>query len=247
MTAALLTDIFPLNPLAHNVLIALLTLVYILVVMELAGLVRDKLKRPEVARKIIHIAAASWLLFWPLFDTSHWSWRLNVAIPAVYVVKLLYLALILKDPNHEDIKNMSRSGDPLELLVGPLQFVLVMMWLGLFQFMTLEAAIVMAALGIGDGIAPLVGKTWGKHVYQVPGGTTPRTIEGSIGGVFCGTVIGCYVYPPLLGFGMLPWRLVVAFAAIATIGEGTAPWSSDNVVVPVLLHFSMNSLMEAFG
>lgn len=141
---------------------------------------------------------------------------------------------------------MSRSGDPSELLVGPLQFVCVMMWLGLFQFMTLEATIVMAALGIGDGIAPLVGKKWGKHTYQVPSGT-PKTVEGSVGGVFCGTVLGCYIYAPLLGFGVLPWRLVVAFASIATLAEGTAPFSSDNVVVPVLLHFSMDRLVEEFG
>lgn len=91
MTALLLTDMFPLTPFSNNILIALLTLVYILIVMELAGLVRDRLGFPEVARKIIHIAAASWLLFWPLFDTSHWSWRLNVAIPVVYIVKLFYL------------------------------------------------------------------------------------------------------------------------------------------------------------
>lgn len=121
-----------------------------------------------------------------------------------------------------------------------------MTWLGLFQFMTLESTVVMAALGLGDGIAPLVGKKWGTHPYQVPGGT-PKTIEGSIGGVFCGTVIGCYVYPPLLGFGILPWRLVLAFATISMVGEGTAPWSCDNVVVPALLHFSMDRLVAALG
>ena len=241
-----ISDMFPLDPLVNNVLMSLFTLVYILVVMEIAGLVRDKLGMPEVARKIIHIAASSWLLFWPLFRTSHWSWRLNVAIPVVYIVKLLYLALLLKDPNHEDIKNLSRSGDPLELLLGPLQFVLVMTWLGLCKFMTLEATVIMAALGIGDGIAPLVGKKWGTHGYSTLGATR-KTIEGSILGVFCGTILGCYTYPPLLGFGFLPWHLFVAFAAVATVGEGTAPFSSDNLVVPILLHFTMDRFEEMLG
>jgi len=141
---------------------------------------------------------------------------------------------------------MSRSGDPLELLIGPMQFVLVMTWLGLFRFMTLDATVIMAALGIGDGIAPLVGKKWGKHTYDVLGGT-PKTIEGSIGGVFCGTILGCYIYPPLLGFGFLPLRLVVTLAAVATVGEGSAPFYSDNIVVPLMIHLTMGQFVEAFG
>jgi dolichol kinase len=244
--AAMLSDMFRLSPLVNNVFIAFLTLVYILIVMEIASYIRESLKMPEASRKTIHIAASSWLLFWPLFDASHWSWRFNVAIPAVYVVKLLYLALILRDPENEDIKNLSRTGNPMEILVGPLQFVLVMMYLGLFQFMMLEATIIMAALGIGDGIAPLVGKKWGTHFYRVPGGTS-KTLEGSLGGMLCGTALGCYIYPPLLGFGVLPWRLVAALATVATLGEGTAPFSCDNVVVPTLLHFSFDRLLEAFG
>jgi hypothetical protein len=88
---AMLSDMFRLSPLVNNVFIAFLTLVYILIVMEIASYIRESLKMPEASRKTIHIAASSWLLFWPLFDNSHWSWRFNVAIPAVYVVKLLYL------------------------------------------------------------------------------------------------------------------------------------------------------------
>lgn len=83
--------LFGLDPLVKNVLVVLIMLVYILVVMELAGIVRDRLKMPELGRKVIHIAAASWLAFWPLFDASHWSWRFNVAIPVMYIVKLIYL------------------------------------------------------------------------------------------------------------------------------------------------------------
>lgn len=91
----MLSDMFRLSPFVNNVLITLLTLVYIIVVMEIASFIRERLKMPEASRKTIHIAASSWLLFWPLFDTSHWSWRFNVAIPAVYIVKLLYLVSVL--------------------------------------------------------------------------------------------------------------------------------------------------------
>ena len=53
---------------------------------------------------------------------------------------------------------MSRSSAPSELLYGPLQFTIFMMYVGTQLFMTLEGAILVAALGIGDGIAPIVGK-----------------------------------------------------------------------------------------
>jgi hypothetical protein len=65
---------------------------------------------------------------------------------------------ILADPNDIDVRTMSRSSSPGELLFGPLQFTCFMMWVGIEFFMTAEGAILVAALGIGDGIAPIIGE-----------------------------------------------------------------------------------------
>lgn len=69
------------------------------------------------------------------------------------------------------------------LLFGPLQLSLLMVWLGLTKFMTEEAAILLAAVGIGDGIAPLIGNRYGRHVYRMPFSNN-KTMEGSVCGVF---------------------------------------------------------------
>lgn len=229
------------DPLSNNIGGALLTVVYVKVVMEVAGVLRERFGKAEESRKFIHIAAASWIMFWPLFDVTHWSWRLNVLVPAVMSLKLFYKGAILADPNDEDVQNMSRSSSPSELLYGPLQFTFLMVWLGLYEFMTEEAVVIMAAVGIGDGIAPLIGQRYGRHRYCMPLGNV-KTVEGSVCGVFLGTVFGCYLYPYVVGFPILPLRIILTFGGMAAVVEGTSPGNFDNVMVPLVFHFSIEKV-----
>ena len=82
------------SPLGNNILASLLTVIYIKIVMDVASLLRSKLplgfSNADVSRKFIHICAGCWILFWPLFDVTHWSWRLNVLVPSVMSLKLFY-------------------------------------------------------------------------------------------------------------------------------------------------------------
>jgi dolichol kinase len=114
-----------------------------------------------------------------------------------------------------------------------------MVYLGIFQFMEEEAAILMAAAGIGDGIAPLIGKQYGRHFYHVPF-STKKTMEGSLVGVFLGTVAGCYLYPYWLGMDFRPLRIVLALSGIAAVVEGTSPGNMDNIMIPLVMHFSID-------
>ena len=145
----------------------------------------------------------------------------------------------MRDPDDEDVMIMSRTSAPSGLLFGPLFLTLVMIWLGLTEFMTEEAAILLAAVGIGDGIAPLIGVRYGRHHYRMPFSNT-KTMEGSVCGVFLGTVAGCYLYPYLLGIELRPLRTVLAFGGIAAVVEGTSPGNMDNLVIPLVMHFSID-------
>jgi dolichol kinase len=138
---------------------------------------------------------------------------------------------------------MSRSSSPSELLFGPVQFVAVLVFLGLYRFMTDEAAIVTAALGIGDAMAPIAGNLYGRHVYQMPL-ASPKTMEGSVCGVFLGTCSSSYFFLYCLGIPFLPLRIVLAYAGIAAMVEGTAPGNMDNLVVPIVIHFSMDRVQR---
>lgn len=83
----------PLSPMHTNIVSALLTIVYVKVVLEIAAYVRSRSTSEygvEWSRKLVHFAACSYVLFWPLFDASHWGWRLNVTVPVVMSLRLLY-------------------------------------------------------------------------------------------------------------------------------------------------------------
>ena len=147
--------------------------------------------------------------------------------------------VLLKDSEDEDVHIMSRSGSPSELMYGPLQLNLLLIYLGLRHFMESDSAIIVAAVGLGDSVAPWIGAKFGRHVYRMPFGPS-KTMEGSVCGVFLGTVMGCYLNLWFLGLPLLPLRVLLTYAAIAGVAEGTAPRSLDNVTVPLVLLLSMD-------
>jgi len=102
----------------------------------------------------------------------------------------------------------------------------------------LECAIIPAAF-LGDNLAPLIGSRYGRHLFQIPLGQS-KTMEGSVVGMFLGTVGGCYFYSYMMGMELLPLRMILAYSAVAAIAEATSPANMDNLVVPALLHFSID-------
>ena len=118
-----------------------------------------------------------------------------------------------------------------------------MVWLGLYKFMTVEAAIIIAAVGVGDGVAPLIGSRYGRHMFQLPW-TSLKTMEGTVVGVFLGTIAGMYTYMFMMGIPFIPLRMVLAYAAIGGVAEATSLSSFDNIVIPVVLHLSIDRVPE---
>lgn len=233
-----------LSPLWNNILVALLTVLYVKIAYDswLRRTWVDASSRGAAGgghrRQLVHMTLASWFLFWPLFDVSDWSWRLNVLVPAVVGSRFLYKALWERNPDDPEVLTLAR-GSPSRLLLGPLQLVLLMVWLGLFRFLHPEAVLLLSAVGLGDGLAPLIGMRYGRHVYRMPF-ARPKTMEGSVCGVFLGTIAGCYLYSYLLGMEWFPLRFVLAYGGIAAVAEGTSPGHVDNMFVPLVLHFSMD-------
>ncbi len=99
-------------------------------------------------------------------------------------------------------------------------------------------ALLMASLGIGDGIAPLIGRYYGNIEYRFPLGGK-KSVEGSFFGVFLGTVGGSYFFLHMLGLPMVPHENLIKVGIISMVAEATAPGNLDNIFVPVVLHFSL--------
>ena len=148
----------------------------------------------------------------------------------------------MNDPDDVDVLNWSLSSSPSELLYGPLQLCLLLIWLNMYHFRTEKAAILVAA-SVGDALAPLIGNSYGQHKYQMPLSNT-KTMEGSIVGVFLGTVAMSYMFLSAMGLDIPHWRCIFVYGTIASTVEGSSPGNFDNVIVPLVVHFSMDKVEE---
>ncbi|MFX0091697.1 MAG: phosphatidate cytidylyltransferase, partial [Candidatus Hodarchaeota archaeon] len=108
----------------------------------------------DLSRKIIHIAAGSFIWVWLFLDTSDGrSYLLNIVVPFMFFVTFLRKGS-RGSSDDPDVKTMSRTGDPKELLKGPLYFTVVMMIAGTVFYGSYAGMLMMAVVGWGDGIAP---------------------------------------------------------------------------------------------
>jgi hypothetical protein len=236
-----------LTPLQNNLVAVACAVIYTKIGLECIASLRLTKKFEELeqhssssySKCMVYILLCTSLLFWPLFDESDgWSWRLNSIVPCAMGVRFIYKGAVCKDPEDVEVQTLSRSCSPTHLLFGPLQLTLVLTWLGLFRFRTEEAAI-SASILVGDAATPLIGNIFGRHKFHVPLGQ-PKTMEGSVCGVFCCSVSAIYFFLYFLSLPLLPLRTVLAYAAIAAFAEGTAPANLDNLTVPLVMHFSID-------
>ncbi len=214
----------------------LLPFIYIQSIIKLMDVFVSKGFPQDLSRKIIHIAAGSWVWVWPLMDPSDgWSYAFNISIAVLWTLLFLVKGLTA-GPEDMAVKTMTRTGDPKELLKGPLFFTLAMEFIGIFYFMTFPGVVTMAYLGWGDGLAPYIGKVYGKRKYKLLG--REKSIEGSIT-VFVAGFLGALLLH-LLVFGALPLApqsllQIAILGVVAVIVEAISPADVDNLLIPAAL------------
>jgi dolichol kinase len=231
------------TPLMRNAVVAAVTVVYVKAVIGLCDLLLSlKLVSPDISRKLVHVAAGSMCIFWPLFSSGDRSVLLNITVPAVYAAQLFYKGAILKDPRDPDVRTMTRTGDPAELLQGPLYFTLVMSAVGAGLFMTSTGAACMAGLGWGDGLAPLAGKYFPVGRYKLSRWHGTKTLSGS-SAVFAGTAAGCCLFSSILDMpGLAQPATYVAVGAVAAGVEAVTPDNLDNFSIPIAIYIWLEML-----
>ncbi len=215
------------SPFLNNIVIAAISLAYVFAVV---GIMDKLVKRgfpQDISRKIVHICAASWLLFWPLFDASHISRYLNITPSFVWMILLLQKGFFAK-PDDEAVKTMTRTGDRKELLRGPLYFTIVMNIFGTVFFFSPAAAVTMGILGWGDGLAPYFGKKYGRHKYNF---VTRKSIEGSIAFLLFG-FLGAVLFSLIL-FGEFDLIFILISLVASVIVEAISPKDLDNILIPL--------------
>jgi phytol kinase len=215
------------NPVINNVIVTICGILYVFSVVSIMDFAVKKGFPQDLSRKIVHVAAGSWLIFWPLYDQSDWTKYLNIT-PALIWTVLLLIKGFTAGPNDQAVKTMTRTGDPKELLKGPLYFTLVMNLMGTVFFYSPFALTSMGLLGWGDGLAPVFGKRFGKHKYNL---YAEKSIEGSIAFFIFG-FLAAIVFQ-FLFFNTVDIKLIFICAVLTTFIEAISPKNLDNVFIPV--------------
>lgn len=170
-------------------------------------------------RKLVHVATGPLCLsLWPLYSGDGASRYYAAAVPAVFAARLVFSALRGK----RLAASLSRSGesDGREALQGPLVYVAIVLGVTLGGWGTSWAAMAVAQLACGDGLADIVGRRLGRGT-EWGFGEGGKTAAGSAGFV-CGAFAG--------SLGLLGWFHASGFLAV---GEGSA-WDLASVGPAVL-------------
>ena len=214
------------SPVIQNIVVTVVGLVYVFGIVAIMDFAVKKGFPQDLSRKVVHIAAGSWLIFWPLYNLEHWTKYLNITPALIWTILLLIKGFTAK-PDDQAVKTMTRTGDRRELLKGPLYFTLVMNFMGTIFLYSPGALLSMGFLGWGDGLAPVFGKRFGKHKYHI---FSDKTIEGSLAFLFFG-FIGALLFN-LLFFGQINILLLITAAVVTTVIEGVSPKDIDNILIP---------------
>jgi phytol kinase len=200
-------------------------------------LARAGLISRHLARKLIHTGTGPiFLLCWLLYSGEPQSRWLAALTPAAITLQFALIGLgVLKDK--DAVQAMSRSGDPRELLYGPLQYGLIFVFLTLVFWVDSPVGIVaLMILCGGDGLADIVGRRFGQA--KLP--WNPRkSWAGSATMLVAGFGFALAYLALFTGQGVLAISLPAALLPLtviclaATVVEAVSGPDLDNITITV--------------
>lgn len=224
----LLIQLFSHDPLINNVVVTIFTFIYVFGLVALMDyFVKNHGLPQDISRKITHIGAGSLIAFWALYTDGDGTEYLNISVLVLWMF-LLVMKGLFADPNDEAVMTMTRTGDRKELLRGPLYFVIVSIICGTVLYKNFAGIMAMAALGWGDGLAPLIGTRYGKMKYKI---LSQKSVEGSLTVLLASFLAGC-LFVWLLAPDQFNLTRILIFSVAATIAEGISPKELDNFFIP---------------
>lgn len=186
------------------------------------GVNRWRGNNPEFTRKIVHIGAGNVVILAWLLAIPTWV-GIGAAAIASVIALISYFLPILPSINSVGRKSLGTFFYALSIgiLIG-------VFWpLGYPQY----AAIGIAVMAWGDGLAALVGQRWGKHPYRILG--MGKSWEGTLtmAGVSFGVTL--LILVGVAGLSGSLWGIAAGVALAATGLESISLWGLDNLTVPL--------------
>jgi phytol kinase len=189
----------------------------------------------RLSRKLIHIGTGPlFVLCWPLFTDEPVSRYLAALVPLTFSVQFALIGLgVIKD--EASVKAMSRTGDPREILRGPLYYGIIFVVMTVLFWLDTPIGIVALMLMCGgDGLADILGRRFG--VRKLPW-TSRKSWVGSLGMFLGGLLFSILIMiffvtlnifdPPLSNY-LLP---IFVIAVVGTAIESLPFQDIDNITV----------------
>jgi phytol kinase len=192
----------------------------------------------RLSRKVIHIGTGPlFVLCWLLFrDTPDARW-LAALVPFSITVQFALIGLgVIKD--EASVKAMSRTGDPKEILRGPLFYGIMFVVLTILFWKDSPTGIVaLMMLCGGDGIADMIGRRIKSPKLSW---SLEKSIAGSIG-VFVGgwilsaLVMLVYVNAGVFASPFTSYLIPLTWIALGTTAIESLPFKDvDNITATVV-------------
>lgn len=191
----------------------------------------------RLSRKLIHIGTGPlFVLCWLLFPGEWYDRYLAALVPGLITIQFLLIGLgIIKD--EASVKAMSRSGNPAEILRGPLYYGI--MFIVMTVLFWKDSPVGMVALMVmcgGDGIADIVG----RRVASPKLSWSPeKSVAGSLG-VFLGglilslAIIAVYVNMGVFGGPFQNYIYPIILICIGSTAIESLPFHDiDNITVTI--------------
>jgi phytol kinase len=220
----------------HDAIAALITLILALLWLRIMDEIAHRgWLEPKLSRKIIHVGTGPlFVLCWPLFSTAFSARYFAALVPLTITVQFIAIGLgWLQDL--AAVQAMTRTGNPREILRGPLfyGFVFVVCTIFFWRNSPIGIMALMMMCG-GDGLADVVGRRWGNRKLPLNADKSWAGSAAMFGGSFTFALgmLAWFEHLGLLAFSYSPtaW-IVAAIALIVTLVEALPFRDIDNLTL----------------
>jgi phytol kinase len=200
----------------------------------------------KLSRKVIHIGTGPlFVLCWFLFNDDPSARWLAALVPFAVTVQFALIGLgVMKD--EASVKAMSRTGDPREILRGPLFYGIMFVALTLIFWRETPVGIVaLMMLCGGDGIADLVGRRIKSQKLSWNGG---KSVAGSIGVFVGGWILSALILLIYVNAGVFPapftsYLMPLMWIALGVTAVESLPFKDVDNITATVVAAAMGYLM----
>ncbi|GAB5030406.1 phosphatidate cytidylyltransferase [Nannochloropsis oceanica] len=213
------------------------------------------------SRKLIHCGSGPlFMLCWPFFSADPSARFFAAAVPLLQAIAVIASGLAKEQPDAPTLTNattikmkpsglvaaISRSGNPAEVLRGPLIYVIVLLLSTLsFWRESMVGLVAISQMAAGDGMADIVGRRWGEKKWAF---SSTKSYAGTGAFVVSGFLVSVGLIAWFHLWGLVPALTLGVVGRVGVISVLCAmvelvPWGDDNVSVPVVASVLATALL----